>query len=363
MANIKFQGAVYSCSGYAQLRHLILALSKCGHTIKIVPFKTKDNVNFTNQSEFKKLEETNLLKPYINIISGIAPQIRIDPEASYNIAYSMFETLTVPDNWIKFYNEFNEIWVPSKFCKKAFDRHDLESIVNVISLGTDTKKYISKKRDKGFFTFLSVGKWIDRKGWDLLINAYTSEFIGNYDVRLCIKTDEGHKTNQELVKEYLTNDRTSIMPKIMIRNQKIDEDIMPKLYQESDCYVLPTRGEAFGLPYLEAMSSGVPCIASDFGGQTDFVNNDNGWLIKIKTLKHLSERLCKINSAYKGLWFAEPEIDDIRALMRYAYSHKDEAREKGILARKNVKERYDWKFITKKADKRLKEIYTSLNRK
>lgn len=354
---------MYSCSGYAQLRHLILALSKCGHTIKLVPFKTNDNVNFLNQSEFKKLEKTNLLKPYINIVSGIAPQIRIDPEASYNIAYSMFETLTIPDNWIKFYNEFNEIWVPSNFCKKAFDRHDLNCIVKKVSLGTYTKKFIPKNREKDVFTFLSVGTWIDRKGWDLLINAYTSEFVGNYDVRLCIKTDAKYKTNQELVQEYLTNNRTSIMPKIMIRNQKIDEDIMPKLYQESDCYILPTRGEAFGLPYLEAMSSGIPCIASDFGGQTDFINNDNGWLIKIKTLKHLSERLCKINSAYEGLWFAEPSIEDIRAIMRYAYVHKDEVRERGMQARKDVKDKYDWKFIAKETDKRLKEIHLAFNRK
>ena len=355
MANIQFQGAIYNCSGYAQIRHLFFELSK-NHNVKFVPFKSRDNVRLVNDSEFKKLEETKLEKPYINVISGIAPQIRKDENAVYNIAYSMFETFEIPDSWIQFYNEFDEIWVPSEFCRRAFNRKDLKCKIRVINLGVDTKKFIPKGNEKRFFTFLAVGKWIDRKGWDILINAYTTEFIGNYDVRLCIKTDEEKRNNIDLIKEYLTSDRTAIMPKIMVRNQKVDEEVITKFYQEADCYILPSRGEAFGLPFLESMSSGVPVITSDFGGQTDFINEENGWLIKTKKLCHLSERLCRINAAYKGLWFAEPEIEDVRKAMRYAFENKDEVKEKGLKSREDVKNKFSWKSISKIADQRINEI-------
>ena len=79
-------------------------------------------------------------------------------------------------------------------------------------------------------------------------------------------------------------------------------------------------------------------------------------IIKIKTLKHLSERLCKINTAYKGLWFAEPEVKDIRKIMRYVYENKDELGKKSIKARDDVKDKFSWKNISNIASEKLEEI-------
>ena len=357
--DIKFQGAIYNCSGYAQIRHIFLELSK-RHQVRIEPFRTVDNVDFLDFEEYKKLENTELRKPYINVVSGIGPQIRRDYEAAYNIAYSMFETYAIPETWIPFYNEFDEIWTPSNFCKKAFNVKEINCSVQVIPLGFDDKIFTLKKKEKKFFTFLSVGKWIDRKGWDLLINAYTSEFVGNNEVRLCIKTDNECKTAEEMVKEYLTTDRTSHMPRILVNNKKISEMLMSEIYSEADCYIAPSRGEAFGLTQLEAMASGVPVITSDFGGVKDFVNENNGWLIPINTLKFLSERICKINAGYKNLWFAEPEIKDIRKIMRYVYEHKNEVAAKSLEAIKTA-ENFTWSKVAEIAKNRLKEIYEKIN--
>lgn len=352
---VKFSGAIYNCSGYAQLRKLFLNLANRGNKVKLVPFNSLDHVNFLDLENYKKLEDTKLKKNYIAITAGIAPQIKPDPEAAYNIAYSMFETLNIPEKWIDNYNEFDEIWTPSNFCKKAFNVKEMKPIITVIPIGVDTNVFIPKAR-RGIFTFLGVGTWLDRKGWDVLIKAYTSEFIGNFNVRLCIKTFNDLKTKEELIKEHLTEDKSALLPRIMVNNIKIDENLMPMIYQESDCYILPSRGEALGLPYLEAMSCGLPVIASKFGGHTDFINNENGWLIDIKTLKHLSARLCKINTCYDGLWFAEPDVDDVRKIMKYIFLNKEEVIEKGKKARETIISKYDWEKVTDRAENRLKEI-------
>ena len=362
MLQIKYKGPIYNCSGYAKLKYFFLKLSELGHKVKIEPMGSKDNrVEYLEVEKFRELEKTEIEGKYIYITSGIGPQLRCDHNAVYNIAYSMFETNTIPEKWIPFYNEFNEIWTPSTFCAKSLNIKDIEAFIKVIPIGVDEHQFNCVEKSSDNFTFLAVGQWVDRKGWDLLINAYTSEFVGSYDVRLCIKTNEPYKTKEELVKEYLTTDRTSHMPRIMVNNNNTNENMLPLFYNEADVFILPSRGEAFNIPTLEAMSSGIPVIVTDFGGHLDYVSDDVGWLIPVNSLRHLSERLCKINSSYKGLWFAEPKIKDIRKILRYVYKNKEEVKKKGKIARKYVENNLTWDKVVEIAEKRLKEINKLLN--
>jgi glycosyltransferase involved in cell wall biosynthesis len=360
--NINYFGSVFSSSGYSQLRHLFLRLSRKNHCVKIKQMGTRDSVNILYEDELKKLEKTELKTPYINVTSSIGPALVPDPSASYNIAYSMFETLEIPETWVHFYNQFDEIWVPSQFCKKAFNRKDVKPIIHVIPFGIDESYFSYDKVNHELFTFFASGQWVDRKGWDILIRAYTAEFMGNFNVRLCIKTFNDVKTKEEMIKEYLDPNKRNLMyPRIMIANRKIDECEMPIFYQESDCFISCSRGEAFCIPCLEAMSMGIPVITPDFGGQLDFVNNEVGYLIKIEQLKKLSERICSINKGYDGLWFGEPNIDDVRKIMRYVFEHQQEAKEKGMKSRVIAKE-FLWDKITDKAENRLSEIFKLLEK-
>jgi len=56
---------------------------------------------------------------------------------------------------------------------------------------------------------------------------------------------------------------------------------MPRFYWAANCFVCPTQGhEAFGLVVIEAMSSGVPTIASANGGICEIItHNTNGLLV------------------------------------------------------------------------------------
>jgi len=75
--------------------------------------------------------------------------------------------------------------------------------------------------------------------------------------------------------------------------------------------------EAFGLTILEAMACGLPAIVTNYGGQTDFVNERNGWLIDYE-LKEVTWDLM-----YEGISWAEPNISDLRQIMRKIYSDKN----------------------------------------
>ncbi|WP_244163197.1 glycosyltransferase [Paenibacillus pectinilyticus] len=58
---------------------------------------------------------------------------------------------------------------------------------------------------------------------------------------------------------------------ILIIGNRISEKQLKGLYTLGDAFDLPTRGEGVGLPFLESLASGVPVIATGWGGQMDFL--------------------------------------------------------------------------------------------
>jgi glycosyltransferase involved in cell wall biosynthesis len=72
-------------------------------------------------------------------------------------------------------------------------------------------------------------------------------------------------------------------------------DELPDGLACSDALVVPSLNEPFGLVLLEAMSSGLPVIATRSGGPLTFVNTEpghpNGWMIEPDKVDELAEAL------------------------------------------------------------------------
>ena len=63
---------------------------------------------------------------------------------------------------------------------------------------------------------------------------------------------------------------------------------------KSDCFVLVSRDETFGIVYVEAMACGVPAIASMCGGPSDIIDDSNGLLVPMGDSHALSKAMKKI---------------------------------------------------------------------
>jgi glycosyltransferase involved in cell wall biosynthesis len=71
------------------------------------------------------------------------------------------------------------------------------------------------------------------------------------------------------------------------------EDVL-KFYQTADVFVFPSMKEGFPNVLLEAMSCGLPCIASDIGGVTELISDDReGFIVPKGSSEKLSAALLR----------------------------------------------------------------------
>jgi glycosyltransferase involved in cell wall biosynthesis len=81
---------------------------------------------------------------------------------------------------------------------------------------------------------------------------------------------------------------------------------MPKIYKEADifCFV-PESWEAFGLVFLEALSSNLPVVTVDDPVRREIVNHAGVFVKDPKNIEHLASA---IEIAYKMKWGSRPRV-------------------------------------------------------
>lgn len=278
---------------------------------------------------------------------------RMNADFKAHVGLTMFETDRIPEGWAKSMNQMDEIWVPSRFNEQSFAKHGVRpDKLKVIPFGIDSSLYGPGNaepmpiEDKRGFNFLSVFQWYKRKGWDLLLRAYLESFTRYDDVCLMLRCYPGKNANLPIavqIENYIRELGYVVeeAPQIKLLTEFVEEEMMPGLYGAADAFVLPTRGEGWGIPYMEAMASGLPVIGTRWSGQVDFMNDENSYLIDVERMVSVDMEQTEANPFYTPdhLW-AEPSLQKTKELMRHVYEDRDDARKKGAQARRDIAEQW-----------------------
>ena len=275
----------------------------------------------------------------------------------YKVGFTMLEVDGIPRRWADACNRMDEIWVPSRWGAERFAACGVTKPIRVVPLGYDAQRFRPEPvsiRASRRFTFLSVFEWGERKAPEVLIRAYAAAFAGpeKDDVLLLLRVNnhDGHVNVPEQIEALgLPKDGP---PVALLYNHHIRARQLGTLYRSADAFILPSRGEGWGMPILEAMACGLPVIATPWSGSSEFLHEGVGYPIEVRGLVPADAK-CPY---YEGFRWADPDPDDLIAKMRHVFTHREEARAKGAAAAREAAAKWTWDATAARVEERLREI-------
>jgi glycosyltransferase involved in cell wall biosynthesis len=358
---IYYQGFIFDGSGYSEETWVeALGLDAAGFNLQIQPLgRPLDSRKLLPPEATSRLKA--LTENVVDLTGGVAyicaPPDMFDLTLSgkYRIGRTMFETDRIPDGWAELCKTMDEIWVPCQFNVETFSRAGVElHRLRVVHAGVDTHLFrpgveslpIPERRG---FNFLAVFDWHLRKGYDVLLEAYLNEFRPDEDVALILKTYQLNDPVSDVeakLTHFIENTlgkRLEDTPPLILLNGFIPQHKMPQLYASAQAFVLPSRGEGYGRPYMEAMSCGIPVIATRWSGQLELLSDENSFLVELEGLVEPPRDLDM--EYYVGHRWAQPSVDDLRAKMRRVFGHRQEAAQIAERGRNQMVEQFSWDVV------------------
>lgn len=142
------------------------------------------------------------------------------------------------------------------------------------------------------FRFIAVGSLIPRKGFDILIEAFFKSKLKEKGCSITIIGNGPEMKNLQIkIRQLGISDSINLIGK-RTKNEIISE------MNNSHVFVLSSRAETFGVVCIEALSQGLPNIATICGGPEEFINEDNGIIVPPEDVKALSDAMINMYNNY-----------------------------------------------------------------
>lgn len=151
---------------------------------------------------------------------------------------------------------------------------DCETINNGLSLTNDEKKSFTKAN------FLFVGRFVSIKNVPMIIDAFNQISDPNSTLTICGYGEQ----HDDIIKLVNSSPRKNDI-NFVGKTNNVNE-----FYKKSNVLCLPSIREGLPITILESLNFGLAIIASNVGGNSQFVkNNFNGFLLEEINVDSLSE--------------------------------------------------------------------------
>ncbi len=174
---------------------------------------------------------------------------------------------------------YDQIITPSKWLYESL-REDLKGGVSWIPNGVDTERFRPARTEErrretdGALRYLCVGRFVGWKGHRTLLHAFallTESKVPKARLTLVGKGPKLESTRR-------LADRLGISSRVFFRGF-VPDAFVPDVYRNADVFVLPSATEGMSFALMEAMSSGLPIIASDVPGNSAILDPDAAILV------------------------------------------------------------------------------------
>ncbi len=259
--------------------------------------------------------------------------------------------------WSKFIRDADVAVTYSKFAQRLVQKSLPDITPELIYHGVDTHVFRPLKKEeyqrpaelKNKFIVGCVARNQPSKNLPALIKAFARfcEDKANAVLYLHTNPDDIGWDILDLLRRYKVFNRTCISKSASIQ-KGLDKGKLNEIYNLFDVMVLPTAGEGFGLPILEAMAAGVPVIATDYSSCVELLDG-RGELIKVKEF---------LTAGRHNIEYAIPDIEDLVAKLDLLFTRSD-LREKHSKAGLEFARTLGWDEIVKSWDSLLMNVASS----
>lgn len=343
----------YSGHGFAEGNRILLQmLCEAGHRVRIEAHDRAERglvLSARASRELQAFERTELSSKDLYFCNWMGTHVRYRDDFRFSIVRTTFESDRIPPEWVPELNRFDEVWVQSAFNRATFSESGVSVPLRLVPNFFDTDRYQPEGEKLELpvaesFLFLSVFDMQLRKGYDLLLQAFLDEFSQGEDVALVLKIRDSTVSNRLSAIIHAHPKKARQRPPVYMIEQMLPEEQLLALYRSCDVFVLPTRGEGWGRPYFEAMLMELPVIGTDWGGQTEFMNEANAYLIQSEPSDPITDHELPI---FNGHRWANPSVADLKRKLRHVYLRREEARAKGRRARLDLLARFGREEVNK----------------
>lgn len=194
-------------------------------------------------------------------------------------AFCWLSTGEYTNTWLTYYGAKKDdicIYPFASFCKKYI----VDKPINIVEKN-QCKKCVGIANK---FLIVTVGRFIDLKGFDVLIEA--AQYLKDLDLMIYIIGG-----NKPLAKWLEIIDKYKL-DNIRFINFQNSENLKV-FYKAADIFVLPTRQDSWGLVVNEAMGNALPIITTDKcnAGLELIKNGENGFIVPAGDIKLLAYKI------------------------------------------------------------------------
>ncbi len=171
-----------------------------------------------------------------------------------------------------------------------FCKNPVRIIPNVVD--ADRFPLLEARNDSKFHLGLLGGLSTNRKGLDILLKS--ASLLNDRNLHLHIGGDgillDHYKRRAMDLEVY---DKCTFYGQIL-------PDKQTEFYSKLDVFVLPSRDETFGVVVIEAMSCGLPVIATKCGGPQEIITPETGILVALENEHELADAILFMSSNLKS---------------------------------------------------------------